>query len=245
MVKIAYLTIDDSPSENMKEKVEFLMSKKIPAIWFCRGDFLEKRPEPVIFAIKNGFVIGNHSYSHPHFSEIPLKQCLEEIEKTDKIIEEIYKKTRVKRPGKVFRFPYGDKGGGDDTEKGWPENRKDFIQTLQDFLKKLGYTQPKFKGINYQWYKKAGLLKDRDVYWTYDCLEWAVFRKNHLFGIDSLEKVFERMEEDVPEGCRGLNFPGSEEIILIHDHPESTPLFKPIIERLLSKGIEFRLPKLG
>ena len=67
---------------------------------------------------------------------------------------------------------------------------------------------------------------------------------HQLYEIDSLEKVFERMDEDVPEGSRGLNYPKSEEIILVHDHPETTHMFKPIIERLLAKGMIFKHPPL-
>jgi len=96
--KIAYLTIDDAPSEDMKEKVDFLVSKGIPAIWFCLGDFLEKGSEHAIHAIEKGFIIGNHSYGHPYFSDLPLKQCFEEIQKTDRIIDEIYRKAGVKDP---------------------------------------------------------------------------------------------------------------------------------------------------
>ena len=50
------------------------------------------------------------------------------------------------------------------------------------------------------------------------------------------------MDETAPEQGRGLNTPGSAELILTHDHPETTTLFFPIIERLLEKGLEFRLP---
>jgi len=88
-------------------------------------------------------------------------------------------------------------------------------------------------------------LNDVDWYWTYDVLEWTIFTKEHVFGIDSLEKVYQRIDEDVPEGCRGLNYPNSEDIILIHDHPETARMFKPIIERLLAKGIIFKLPRLN
>lgn len=230
--KIAYLTIDDAPSVDMKEKVDFLVSKGIPAVWFCTGSFLEKRPELAIYAIKKGFTIGNHSYSHPHFSDLSLEQCFEEIQKTDRIVDGIYRKACVKRPAKFFRFPFGDKGGKIRKEK------------IQAFLKSLGYTQPKFENVTYRYYRKAGLLDDVDWYWTYDCKEWAIFSEEHSYGIDSLEKVLERMDEDVPEGCRGLNYPDSEEIILTHDHPESTHIFKPIIERLLAKGMIFKLPSL-
>jgi len=245
--KIAYLTIDDAPSEDMKEKVDFLVSKGIPAIWFCLGDFLEKGSEHAIHAIEKGFIIGNHSYGHPYFSDLPLKQCFEEIQKTDRIIDEIYRKAGVKRPARFFRFPFGDKGGlkYDEVFEPYEGEGKIRKEKIQAFLKSLGYTQPKFENITYQYYQKAGLLNDVDWYWTYDVLEWTIFTKEHVFGIDSLEKVYQRIDEDVPEGCRGLNYPNSEDIILIHDHPETARMFKPIIERLLAKGIIFKLPRLN
>ena len=88
MEKIAYLVFDDSPSKDMKMKVDYLVLKKIPAIWFCI-EFLEQRPSYAVYAIEKGFIIGNHSYSHKHFSDLSLEQCYQEIEKTDKIIEHI------------------------------------------------------------------------------------------------------------------------------------------------------------
>jgi len=111
-------------------------------------------------------------------------------------------------------------------------------------LKELGYTQPMFNGITYQYYKKAGLLDDIDWHWTYDTMDWATINKNPKYGINSLEEVLKRMEEDVPEGCRGLNYPKSEEIILIHDHRKTSHIFEPIINRLIEKGITFKLPGL-
>lgn len=233
--KVAYLTIDDGPSKDFKEKIDFLLSKNIPAIFFCRGDFLQQTPDAVIYAIERGFIIGNHSYSHRSFSDLTLEQCFEEIQKTDKIIDNLYKKAGVKRPAKFFRFPYGDKGALKNSEA---------FEPIQKFLRKLGYTQPKFEKITYKYYRKGGWSDDVDWYWTYDILEYAVFEKENVyhkfFGINSLEKVFERMNEDVPEGYRGLDYPKSEEIILLHDHPETIHMFKPIIERLLAKGITFK-----
>jgi len=244
--KIAYLTIDDAPSDDMKDKVDFLVSKGIPAIWFCNGGNLEKWSEHVIYAIKKGFIIGNHAYSHLHFSDLSLEQCFEEIQKTDRIIDDIYMKAGVERPAKFFRFPFGDKGGlkYDEVFESYEGEGKIRKEKIQAFLKSLGYTQPKFENVTYQYFRNAGLLDDVDWCWTYDVVEWSTFTKEHLYGIDSLEKVFERMDEDVPEGGRGLNYPDSEEIIIIHDHPETTHIFKPIIERLLAKGIIFKLPSL-
>ena len=245
--KIAYLTIDDCPSDDMKRKVDFLLRKRIPAIWFCRGEFLEKRQEVVVYAIRKGFIMGNHSYDHPCFSEIPLKECFKQIKVTDRLIEVAYEKARIERPAKVFRFPWGDKGGGFDVTKGGFFPRKEnpeHIKAIQDFLKKLGYKQPKFQDINYGWFNEANLLNDVDVYLTYDTMDWVVLTKEPKFGISGLRGVLERMDEDVPEEGRGLNFAGSNEIILLHDLSETAHMFVPIIEKLLDKGLKFELPHI-
>jgi len=243
--KIAYLTIDDSPSNDMKRKINFLLKKRIPAIWFCRGELLEKRQKVVIYAIKKGFIIGNHSYDHPPFSKIPLKECFRQIKVTDELIEAAYEKAGIERPAKLFRFPWLDKGGGFDVKKSgfFPRRENpEHIKAIQDFLKKLGYKQPKFKGINYNWFEEANLLNDVDVYLTYDAMDWVVLMKKPKYGINGLRDVLERMDEDVPEGGRGLNFAGSNEIILLHDLPETAHMFVPIIEKLLEKELKFELP---
>jgi len=263
MVKIGYLTIDDAPSEDTKEKIDFLLKHKIPAIFFCEGQRLEKYPEAAIYAIKKGFVLGNHAYNHPHFSEIAMKKCFEQIKKTDELLEQIYKKAGVTRPAKVFRFPYIDKGWGDETsDQGWPSNEKQrkHAQAIQDYLKKLGYKQPKFKGITYKWYLNAKLLDDIDVAPTYDTCDYAPLMKVSTYGIKDLKGVLARMDEDLPEACRGINYPDSNEIIMTHDHPFGNEkdhgkaeyekfrklakeIFFAVINRLLEKGIKFELPE--
>lgn len=171
MQKLVYLTIDDSPSKNMMEKADYLLKKRIPAIFFCIGHLMEKNPDAILYAIKKGFIIGNHSYSHPFFSKIPLEQCYQEIAKTDKIIENLYSKANKKRPAKLFRFPYGDKGGQFINtivlDKSIMINQpigKKKKNKIQRFLKDLGYSQPKFDNINYKYFKKFNLNKDQDIF---------------------------------------------------------------------------------
>jgi peptidoglycan/xylan/chitin deacetylase (PgdA/CDA1 family) len=130
--KIAYLTIDDGPTEDTREKVDFLDSKGIKAIWFCPGKEIEKHPEQAIYIIKKGHIIGSHGYNHKNFSEISLDEARKQIEKTDKIIDEIYKKADIERPIKVFRFPYlnnGSKGGYG--ECNWDEKHVKEIQQVE------------------------------------------------------------------------------------------------------------------
>jgi len=57
-MKTVYLTIDDGPSKDRKEKVDILYQYGIQPIWFCIGSEIEKRPEDVIYSIRKGGIIG-------------------------------------------------------------------------------------------------------------------------------------------------------------------------------------------
>lgn len=242
--KIAYLTIDDAPSADFEMKIEFLQNKGIPAIFFCPGNALDARPKKAVKAIQRGFLIANHAYDHPHFSEIPLEACFEQIRRSDEIIAGIYEQAGVSDYPKYFRFPYGDKGAltGDDVFAPISAEGAERKLAIQNFLRRLGYTQPVFEDISYEYYRNYGFLDDVDWYWTYDVVEWSTYHTQHAHGIETLDDVYARMEEKVPEGGRGINTPGSAEIILTHDHIETTEIFFAVIERLLEKGIQFRLP---
>lgn len=81
-----------------------------------------------------------------------------------------------------------------------------------------------------------------DWYWTFDTFDWSVNSDEPMCDITSLEAVYARINEDDPEGLCGLNHPESEEVVLIHDHEDSTDIFYPIVERLQEKGLQFVLP---
>lgn len=247
-MKNAFLTIDDGPTDDFNRKVDYLESQELPAIFFCTGLNLERRPSDAVRAIRKGYVIGSHSHSHRTFSKLPLEACFEEIERTDAIIERLYEKAAATPPAKLFRFPGGDKGVSEDTgyfERMKPRtevgrHRKD---ALQNFLREKGYAQPRFGAITYEYFTYYGLLDDADCFWTYDSCDYAPVALPHEFGITSLEKVLSRMDEDVPEGERGLNYPSSDDIILMHDMEGIERFFVPMIEKLLTKGLSFALPE--
>lgn len=240
--KTAYLTIDDAPSTDFTQKVDFLIERRIPAVFFAQGKYLEAEPAQALYAIERGFTFGNHSYNHPFFSHLTLDECFDQITRTDRLIEDLYRQAGVPRPAKYFRFPFGDKGGLklDDVFSSYEGEGLARKERLQVFLRDLGYTKPDFPGITYPYYRAAGLHTDVDWYWTYDTIDWGPLDDNPPFGIDTLEKILARMDEHAPEDGRGLNTPGSDEIILMHDFAQTTPIFFAMIERLLAKGIVFQ-----
>lgn len=237
-MKVVYLTIDDSPSGDFKSKVDYLSSRGIPAIFFCLGSLMEERPGEIGYAIRKGFVVGNHSYDHPRFSRISAAEARRQIGATDAIIEKMYRMAGVVRPARVFRFPHGDKGTN--------ESRS----VYQGLLKEMGYSQPRFENITYDWFANLNLQNDRDTSWTYNSRDYTVERYREMgekspYGFSSPEFIFERMDKDVPERGRGLNSLGSNDIVLLHDHELTSDLFRGVMERMIRKPLTFQLPSFS
>lgn len=238
--KIIYLTIDDWPTWDMKEKVDFLNSKWIKAIWFCEWRNLKRYPSETIYAIRNGHIIWNHSYNHPHFGDIPIKEIKNQIEKTDKLIEELYKKSWILRTMKLCRFPYLD-----NWDKKWYLNtdwKDSHVKAIQNVLKELWYVQPKFENINYEWFNKAWLNSCLNVDCTYDSFDWCLEEWIEMFGYSDLKSILSRMDENYPENGRGLNYSGSNDIVMMHSWIDIDD-FKVLINKMMDKIIIFDLPK--
>ncbi len=252
--KKVYLTIDDAPGKYFSSKVDYLKDRNIPAIFFCIGNLIEQRKSEVIDAIHKGYIIANHSYTHPHFSKISIDKAKSEISKTDKLIDEVYASAKVERKHKWFRFPYGDKGDG---LNGYvlpsPKFYGDWFRKpdlkrknqIQDHLKNLGYTQPSFSDIQYATMRTNGLFDDIDWHWTFDIMEWATLENKPTFGVKDLNAVLARINQKTPLDTRGktsnekiwLNS-NSSEIVLLHDQDETTEMFYKIVDRLLELPLE-------
>ncbi|HXF90802.1 MAG TPA: polysaccharide deacetylase family protein [Candidatus Nitrosotenuis sp.] len=165
--KSIYLTIDDFPSVHGQTKIDFLNHHQIPAIIYARGEWLKDRLDMAVFAIKKGFLIGNHSYSHPSFSKLALKACLREIEQTEQLIEKAYCLAEIERPLKTIRFPFGDLG---------PHG-------LEDYLQKNKFQKPVLPFH----------LKDKSysVPWSFDILDYKVkLTQQPSLIIEKLEETY-------------------------------------------------------
>ena len=86
----AILTIDDIASGNTPAIVDYLNSKGITAVMFAVGVNVEKFYEEAIYALRNGMIVGNHSYSHPAFSKLTLKESIADIERNEKVLNMLY-----------------------------------------------------------------------------------------------------------------------------------------------------------
>lgn len=75
----------------------------VKSTFFIVGEWAEKYPESVKRICEEGHEIANHSYAHDHYSKWSREKILEDIEKCDKLLEEI---TGTKP--NLFRAAYGE-----------------------------------------------------------------------------------------------------------------------------------------
>lgn len=256
----AYLTIDDSPSDKTIDLVEFLKSNHIPAILFCRGDYLEKNPAPVIQAVKKGFVIGNHLYAHTRASTLDFNAVTEEILRTEDLINEAYRNADKQRPGKYIRFPHMDDGTGGPTAL-WhaPDHHRDYLirffsdglnislsppakkqtdhyKALRSWLQDEGFTPPPFKDIRHDWYLDSRLHEEINTMYTFSTSDWMLTGR-HLkrdWPYKTLEDLKMKINNDP-----GLNNTESAHVILAHDQSELFEVTTALIQYFLQNGFEF------
>ena len=225
----ALLTIDDFSSKNTPAIVDYLKEKGIKIIFFATGKNVEEYYEEAIYAVKNGMIVGNHSYSHPHFSSLTPEGCFAEIEKCEQVLDKLYKDSGVERKYRPFRFPYGDKGG---------EN----MDIIQKYLKDKGFHKVDDKHIPYSWWKEFSLDTDIDTFWTFDFAEYLI-RPGSDF---TKESVWEKMNDQNPEAGAALFGENNRHILLLHAHDETEELvpeyYKQFVDYLLEKGITFDEP---
>lgn len=228
MIK-ALLTIDDVSSVNTPAIVDYLCEKNIKAIMFMVGAWAEDHPDELVYALQHGMIVGNHSYSHPHFSEISFDECRHEIEKNEEVLDRFYAMAGVERRFRPFRFPYGDKGG---------ENRS----ALQEYLAKKGFDKVRDTNFTYPFWKEEGHARDIDTFWTFDFAEYQI-RPGSGFTLDD---VMKRIHDPAPASGAPLLVDGSSHMLLLHAHDETEALvpgyYRIFIEELLKNGVEFTQP---
>ena len=225
----ALLTIDDISSYNTPAIVDYLNEKNITPIMFMVGEWAERKPAELIYALKHGMIIGNHSYSHPHFSEITFEEGVKEIEKNEEVLNRFYEEAGVERKYRPFRFPYGDKGGS---------NKK----LLQEYLASKDFDKVNDTKFGYPFWKEEGHDKDIDTYWTFDFAEYNI-RPGSGFALDD---VMKRIYDPSPSNGAPLLADGSDHLLLLHAHDETEALvpgyYKIFIDELLKNGVEFVKP---
>lgn len=256
----AYLTIDDTPSAQTDALCTYLSSKNVPALLFCRGDRLSANLDPAVRAIQSGFVLGNHAYSHRRFSTFSFEEGIEEIEKTETLIEKAYMTAGVRRPGKYFRFPHMDRGCGGwviDFDKAGPhrttleeillgglnadkaaadEESKRKKMALQNYLRAQGFVSPFGGDITHEWYAQTEMAQAIDAMFTFSTADWMLTtRHKGKWPYKAIDDLKSKIDNDL-----WLARDDSAHIILAHDQDDLLEVVRELIDYLLGQNICFQ-----
>ena len=102
--KVLYLTFDCGYENGYTSKVlDILKEKGVKAAFFCTLDDIKSEPELIARMIKEGHIVGNHSATHPSFTEISREKMANEIEECEN-----YLRQNFGYSSRYFRFPKGE-----------------------------------------------------------------------------------------------------------------------------------------
>lgn len=227
----AILTIDDAPTKLTPRIINYLRSKDISPVINFVGASVERHFDEAVYAVKSGAVIGNHSFTHPHFSSLTLQECRNEILQTEQEIERVYKAAGMKRVHRIFRFPYGDKGGSHST-------------LLQQMLREeFQFERLDDSEINFLWWKENHLNTDIDMLWTFDFAEYQLSWNNGF----TWDNIVKHVHNEHPEMGGYLHGKDTMNILLMHDTEETDKClekyYEKIIDYILSCDVEFVEPQ--
>jgi peptidoglycan/xylan/chitin deacetylase (PgdA/CDA1 family) len=96
------LTFDDGPGPYTKKMLQILRHANLPASFFIVGRNVDTYKSSLLATQKDGFPIGNHSWSHPELTTLSYGEQRSQLVNTNKAI------TRATGdPVRYFRPPYG------------------------------------------------------------------------------------------------------------------------------------------
>ncbi|BCE02006.1 endo-1,4-beta-xylanase [Marinicellulosiphila megalodicopiae] len=97
------LTFDDGPTGNTSTLVDLINQHDLaPVTWFIQGQYLANNQNMAPTLLSVG-VMQNHSYTHPHLTDLSYNDILSELTRTSDIIQNV----GAPRPT-IFRPPYGE-----------------------------------------------------------------------------------------------------------------------------------------
>ena len=106
--KKIWLTFDDGPEEEVTEFIlETLKKFNIKASFFLIGKKIQEFPELTKEIIKEGHIVGNHSFSHLNGFKSKNEEYIYDIELGQKVINEKLVEMGITNKIKIFRPPFG------------------------------------------------------------------------------------------------------------------------------------------
>lgn len=103
--KELFLTFDAGYENGHTAKIlDTLKKHNVKATFFLVGNFIETSPQLVKRMVREGHLVGNHTFTHPDMSEIATEDA---FRKELSGLEKLYQKTTGKQMKKYYRPPQG------------------------------------------------------------------------------------------------------------------------------------------
>lgn len=89
--KVIFLTFDAGyENGNTAPILDALKKHHAPATFFVVGTFIKENPELITRMVKEGHIVGNHTYSHPDMSKIATKESFQhELQQVEDLYQDI------------------------------------------------------------------------------------------------------------------------------------------------------------
>ncbi|MGI8314845.1 delta-lactam-biosynthetic de-N-acetylase [Halobacillus mangrovi] len=88
--KVVYLTFDNGYEQGYTGQVlDVLKEKNVPATFFVTGHYIESAPDLLKRMVDEGHLIGNHSWSHPDFTQVSKQKMKKELDRVHNSVKKI------------------------------------------------------------------------------------------------------------------------------------------------------------
>jgi peptidoglycan/xylan/chitin deacetylase (PgdA/CDA1 family) len=98
------LTFDDGPSHYRTATLQILRRNRVPATFFDVGMRVAANPQLAAFEAREGHLVLNHTWSHPHLPTLTPAQVRSQVLRTQQVL----RKAGAPMPFKLLRPPFGD-----------------------------------------------------------------------------------------------------------------------------------------
>ncbi|MCP3029054.1 delta-lactam-biosynthetic de-N-acetylase [Halobacillus sp. A5] len=88
--KVVYFTFDNGYEQGYTDDVlNVLREQEVPASFFVTGHYINSAPDLVKRMVKEGHIVGNHSWSHPDFTTVSKQKIKQELEQVESAVAEM------------------------------------------------------------------------------------------------------------------------------------------------------------
>jgi peptidoglycan/xylan/chitin deacetylase (PgdA/CDA1 family) len=98
------LTFDDGPSHYRTQTLRTLRRTRVPATFFDVGMRVAANPQFAQFEAREGHLVLNHTWSHPHLPTLTPAQVRRQVLRTQRVLRQ----AGAPMPFKLLRPPFGD-----------------------------------------------------------------------------------------------------------------------------------------